>query len=344
MNEAIWVFAECHRRDIVESSLELICEGRRLADTLEDKLGVVLLGHQIDAPAKALSLYGVETVYAIDDPLFESYHPDLFTGALAGLAKVHDPGILLLSATIVGQDLSARVAAKLRTPLAPNCDKLEISEEGLLLQTRLFYQNKVHTTVSCPGARPQMATFKPGIGKVKTTNASEPLPMEIITLVPGDYIGRDSPRIEITGFIKADPKTIGISEAELIVSGGKGVKDAESFQLIRDLADAIGAAPAGSRMAVDNQWIGRERQIGQSGEMVAPDLMISCGISGANAHTFGMRDTKTLIAINKDKTAPIMKLADLGVVGDLHEIIPELIKQLKEHTMKSMKDMKNGIL
>lgn len=329
MNEAVWVFAECHRGDVVDSSLELICEGRRLAGILQDQLCVVLFGHGLDAPTKALSPYGVKIVYVIDDPLFETYHPELFTGALAGLVRDHDPGILLLSATIVGQDLSARVAARIRTTLAPNCDKLAISDEGLLLQTRLTHQNKVHTTIACSGARPQMATFKPGMGKVKAADASGKIPMEIISVPHTDYVTPESRRIEITGFIKADPRTIGISEAELIVSGGKGVRDAEHFQLIRDLADAIGAAFAGSRMAVDNQWIGRERQIGQSGEMVSPDLMISCGISGANAHTFGMRDTKTLIAINKDKTAPIMKLADLGVVGDLHEIIPELIEQLK---------------
>jgi electron transfer flavoprotein alpha subunit len=330
MDDAVWVFAECLGGDVVESSLEVICEGRRLAEILEDQLCVVLFGHQVTTPIHGLSRYGVETVYAIDDPLFEAYHPDFFTDALAGLVKAHGPGILLVSATMVGQDLSTRVAAKLRTALAPNCDKLGISDEGLLLQTRLIYQDKVHSTIVCPGARPQMATFKPGIGKAKAADKSKQVEMKIISVDHTDYMKPGGPSIEITGFIKADSRTIGISEAELIVSGGKGVKDEAHFQLIRDLADAIGAAVAGSRIAVDNQWIGRERQIGQSGEMVSPSLMISCGISGANAHVFGMRDTQTVIAINTDKAAPIMKLADLGVVGDLHEIIPEIIKQLKE--------------
>jgi electron transfer flavoprotein alpha subunit len=147
---------------------------------------------------------------------------------------------------------------------------------------------------------------------------------------PTAYLRPHSQRIEIVGFIKADPGTIEISEAELIVSGGKGAEDEKGFQLIRDLAEVLEAALAGSRMAVDHQWVDRARQIGQSGKTVAPNLMISCGVSGASAHIFGMRDTKTLIAINKDKAAPIMKMADLAVEGDLREILPALIKNLKE--------------
>lgn len=328
MSENVWIFAEQQSGEFLESSLELICEGRRLADLLKDKLSVILFGYKVDALAKTLSRCGVETVFLIDNELFEKYQPDFFTDMLVSLAKAHNPGILLLSSTVVGQDLAPRVAGKLRTNLAPNCDKLGISDDGLLLQTRLTHQNKVHTTVVCPGARPQMATFMPGIAKKKESDGSKE--MQIIEVDHTEHIEAKSQRIEVTGFIKADPGTIDISDAELIVSGGKGVNDEKSFQLIRDLAGVMGASLAGSRVAVDNKWIGRERQIGQSGKTVSPDLMLSFGISGANAHTFGMRDTKTLIAINKDKAAPIMKLADLGVVGDLHEILPELIKRLKD--------------
>jgi len=328
MADPVWTFAEHHAGRFIDPSLELIGVGKRLAGRLADKLCVVLLGHRVGELAESLSQYGVDIVYLADDPRLSTHHPESATDLVAGLAEAHDPGVLLFSSTTLAQDLAPRVAARLRTNLAPCCDKLEVSEEGLLLQTRLTHQNRLHTTQACPGARPQMATFEPGIVKIDgSTFGSQ---MDVIPVDPNEFLRPDAHCIEVTGFIKADPRLIDISDAELIVSGGKGVKDGDHFQLIHDLADALGASVAGSRVAVDNEWIGRERQIGQSGQTVSPELMISCGISGASAHTFGMRDTKALVAINRDKSAPIMKLADLGVVGDLHEVLPELTKRLRE--------------
>ena len=332
MNNHIWIFAEHKDGELIESSLELICEGRRLADHLKEKLCVIIFGHGTKALAESLSQYGMETICLVDDELCDKYRADIYAAVLAGFAKACGPDILLLSSTAVGQDLAPRVAAKLNTCLASNCDKLQISDEGLLLCIRLAYQNKVHITVVCRDAKPQMATVSPGIAKVKKTSTSPEF--NILSIDPVEYMTPEMEKVKITGFIKADPKTIDISDAELIVSGGKGVKNEDGFALIHDLADVLGASVAGSRVAVDNQWIDRIRQIGQSGKTVSPDLMISCGISGASAHTFGMRDTKNLIAINEDKAAPIMKLADLGVVGDLHEILPELIDRLKKDSIK----------
>lgn len=308
--------------------MELVCEARRLAGLRRSELYVLLFGHHVADLANTLARYGADTVYLADHEAFAAYHPELFTDMLAGLARTYEPGILLLSASMLGQDLGPRVAARLRTTLIPNCDKLEFSDEGFLLETRLIYQNKVHATVACPGGKPQMASLAPGIVKIK--EAASPKGIRIVPVAATDFLQPGSRRIEVAGFIKADPKTVDISDAALIVSGGKGVQDDAGFQLIWDLADVLEATVAGSRMAVDNQWIDKSRQIGQSGTTVAPDLMISCGVSGATAHIFGMRDTKTLIAINKDKAAPIMKLADLAVVGDLHEILPMLIKRLKD--------------
>lgn len=318
----------------MESSLELISEGRRLANKQQNELAVLLFGHRVESLTGTLSRYGAETVYLADHENFEKYRPELFTDMVAGLARAYDPGILLFGASILGQDLAPRVAARLRANLASNCDKLELSDEGVLLQTRLIYQNKVHATMACAGVRPQMATFTPGSSKIrKIPGLTE---IKTIRVEQADYLHPESQRMEVTRFIKADPKTIDISDSQLIVSGGHGVQDEEGFQLILDLAEVMDASVAGSRMAVDHQWINRSRQIGQSGKMVAPDVMISCGISGASAHVFGMRDTKTLIAINKDKAAPIMKIADLAVEGDLREILPVLIRKLKE--MKALKD------
>lgn len=327
MSEAIWVFAELDGQEIYEPSLEVICEAGRLADLGQRKLCVILFGHNIEPLAGSLSQYGADTVYFADHELLESYHPELFTDILTHLARFHTPGILLFASTVTSQDLAPRVAGRLRTTLVPNCDKLDISDDGRLLQTRLIHQNTVHSTMVCPKARIQMATYNPGIAKVRKSSSKKDT--EVIRIDRAEYVESFSPQIEFCGFIKADPKTIDIVDAELIVSGGKGAEDGAGFELVRKLAEAMNASVAGSRVAVDNQWISKDRQIGQSGKTVSPEFMISCGVSGANAHIHGMRDTKTLIAINKDKAAPIMKLADLGVVGDMLEILPELIKRLQ---------------
>jgi len=332
MGKTIWVVVEYQGGEVTESSLELVCEGRRLADLRQYELCAVIIGYQIGDPAEILSRYGVESLYLVDDEVFEKYHPELLTNELTNLIKGLDPDIVLLPSTVVGQDLAPRVAARLRTHLVPDCDKLDLSEGGQLLLSRLIYQNKVHSVVSCPDTRPQMATVVPGISKLKELPTSKEI--RVVKRESTQDLKLPSKRMEITKFIKADPKTIDISDAMLIVSGGKGVKDEASFQLIRDLADVLEATVAGSRMAVDNQWIDRTRQIGQSGKTVSPELMISCGVSGASAHVFGMRDTKSIIAINTDKAAPIMKQADLAVVGDLHEILPELISRLKSSLEK----------
>jgi electron transfer flavoprotein alpha subunit len=328
MSEAVWIFAENGNGELTEASLELLCEGKRLADLYRSELCAVLFGFQVESLPKALSQYGAEKVYLADHELFKTYHPELFTDLLAGLVRTYDPGVLLLSSALIGQDLAPRVAARLRINLVSNCDKLEMAADGSLLLNRLIYQNKVHCTVTCPGSRPQMATLATGITKIRKTLSSKEI--KIIPVEHTVFLQSRPPRIEFLEFIKADPRTIDISEAEVIVSGGKGAENDIGFQMIRDLADVLEAALAGSRMAVDNQWIDRTRQIGQSGNTVSPNLMISCGVSGANAHIFGMRDTKTLIAINKDKTAPIMKIADLAVEGDLREIIPALIQSLQD--------------
>jgi electron transfer flavoprotein alpha subunit len=185
--------------------------------------------------------------------------------------------------------------------------------------------------VVCPGACPQMATVESGVTKIQKDTRKDRAPCEFIQVNPETYLAGGVSRIKVLRFIKADPKKIDISDADLIVCGGKGGGNKAQFEKIEKLADLMGAALGGSRVAVDNGCIDRERQIGQSGRSVSPELIISCGVSGAHAHTFGMKDAKTVIAINKDKNAPIIKLADLGVVGDLHEILPRLNERLKKY-------------
>lgn len=328
MSKGIWVFAEQKAGELTETSLEVISEGRRLADQLQEELSAILIGYQVGELAQTLGHYGAEKVFLAEDEGLTQYAPEIYTAILASLIREYDPSIFLLGATCLGEDLAPRVAGRVRTGLCSNCDKLEISDEGLLLQTRLCYSSKVHSIVICSKARPQMATVQPGIMKVNPPDKSRNT--QIIRVNLYAYTNTKTARTKLIDFIRADPRTIDIAEAELIVAGGKGVGDKKGFQLIWELADFLKASVGGSRIAIDYGWAGKDRQIGQSGKTVSPELMISCGISGASAHVSGMRDSKTVIAINSDKNAPILKMADLGVVGNLHEIIPIVIDQLKK--------------
>lgn len=332
MDGGVWVYAEEKDGELLESSLEVISEGRRLTDQGKgERVSVVLLGGRSRDLVAVPVLYGAHRVFWAEEKRFARYMPEVLTGILAGMIGRYDPSIFLFAATDVGKDLAPRVAARVKAGLFPNCDRLERSPDGHLIHTRLTHGRKVHVTARCTNARPQMATIEPGIARMrKGPSPDETEPPEIVEVRPGDYTVDERTRIKVVDFIKADPRTVDIADAGMIVAGGKGACEGENFRWISNLAEAIGASVGGSRAAVDGGVIHRDRQIGQSGKTVSPKLMISCGISGANAHVVGMRESRTIIAINKDRHAPILKLADLAVVGDLCEILPALIDRLRK--------------
>ncbi len=330
MDGGIWAFLEIDDGGLPESSLELVCEARRLAERRAGgRAGAVLLGPGAERLAAETARYGAVRAYCGEDDGFSAYRPEAFTAVLAGLARRDAPSAILFAASDVGRDLAPRVAARLGTGLLAGCDRLDIADDGVLTATRLCYGKKVHATVRCPGARPQLATVEPGIAKLRAA-AGAAGPVEIVGLLPGDFDAGAGERVRVTGFIAADPKTVDLPDAELIVAGGSGAGGPDGFRLVEELADALGASVGGSRVAVDNGWIARERQIGQSGKTVSPRLLVSCGISGANAHVAGIRDAGTIVAINSDRNAPIHALADLAVVGDLRRILPALAARLRE--------------
>lgn len=328
MANAVWVYVEHKSGHPQESSIEVVCEGRRLADQMKAELTVLLFGRSVQDAAAFLGEYGADEVWRAESDDWTYDQPEAYAAVLSALVKEHDPAIFLFPATVSGEDLAFRVAARAKIGISSRCDKLQLGNDGVLLQNRLAYDNRVHLTESFAGGRTRMATVSPGAMKVK--KLAQVAAPRVVSLEPVRYLRPEDQRVKVVGFIKADPATIDIRDAEIIVAGGKGVGGTEGFRAITDLAEAVGGAVAGSRMAVDVGAIGKDRQIGQSGKSVSPELLISCGISGANAHTIGMRDAKVVIAINKDKSAPLMKMADLGVVGDFHEIAPVLIERLKE--------------
>ncbi len=326
----VCVLAEQRGGQLQEVSLELVSEGRKLADKLGEQLSAVVVGSDIAELAQPLIHLGADKVWLLDSPLLATYCPEFYTDALAHLIETNRPTIVLSGDTAIGQDLAPRLAARLKTGLVTECTALSLDQEGLVVLTKPSYGGKASSIVVCPKARPQMATVKPGIMDTGTPDPS--LTAEVVKLTPecsGEL------KTKVVDFIKADPKTISLSEAESIVAGGGGTGSTENWRLIEELAEALGASVAASRVAVDARWAGSDRQVGQTGKTVNPKLYIACGISGAIQHTMGMKDAKMIIAINKDRNAPIFKMADVSIVGDLMEIVPAIIQRLRELTKSS---------
>ena len=324
-SEGVWVLTEQSGGQLHDISLEMVSEGRKLADKLSMPLGAVVAGSNINKLAEPLAQHGADKVWLLDSPNLATYNAELYTDALACLIERNHPDIVLSGDTSIGKDLAPKLAARLKTGLVTECTALSLNEEGLIVLTKPSYSGKASSTVVFHKARPQMATIKPGIMDIGIPDPSRTA--EVVKIANG-FNGKA--KTKVIDFIKADPKTVNITEAELIVAGGGGAGNFENWKLVEEMADAMGASLAGSRIAVDAGWITSNRQVGQTGKTVSPRLYIACGISGAIQHTMGMKDSKVIIAINKDRNAAIFKLADVKVIGDMVEIVPEITQQLLE--------------
>jgi len=324
--EGIWILIEQSNKEIADVSLEVLSKGRQLADELEEQADVALFGDENAETAKMMFGHGADTVYFINSPLLEEYHVELYEEALFQLFHNEKPKIVLFGASLKGNDLACRLAARLNAGFVSDCIDLSLNEEGLLLQTKLTHGGKVASTLICPFARPQMATVCTGIlekkkphfnrnGKVKSFN---PQFRHVET------------RLKAKGIVKADPEKIGLDEAEIIVSGGRGMGTAENFELIKGLARSLGGVMGASLGAVDEELAPRKNLVGQTGMTVSPKLYVACGISGSIYHVLGMKDSDAIIAINKDRSAPIFKYSDMGIVGDAMEILPAIIQKVDE--------------
>ena len=324
VDKGIWVLAEQRSGELQEVTLELISEGRKLADKLKEELTVVLVGHNVSPMIAVFGQHGADIVYQVDNPHLANYAAEFYTDVIADLLKEHRPRLALCGATSLGKDLGARLAARLKVGLVSDCVNMTVAEDGSLVLTKPTFGGRTYTNVGCIN-KPQLATVRTGLMEVK--KAWIPKTPQVVVVKP--EIDPNKLRVKVVGFVKADPKTVSLTEAEVIVSGGRGIGSKDNFKIIEDLAEALGASVACSRVPVDEGWAPFERQVGQTGKTVTPRLYFACGISGAIYHTMGMKDSKAIIAINTDKNAPILKLADVGVVGDLHAILPELTAQLK---------------
>ena len=321
----VWVIGEQREGKINPVTIELIGEGRKLADQLGKELAVVIAGYEVEKEVKELLHYSVDKVYYINDPLLKDFTTDGYAISIANLIERKKPEVVLVGATSIGRDIAPRIAGKVGTGLTADCTKLEIdSTDNKLLQTRPAFGGNLMATIVCPKNRPQMSTVRPGVMAKAVRNESETGILEVVT----PELTEKMIRTRLVEILPQEKKSVNLTDARIIVSGGRGLKRAEGFELIKELADKLGAEIGASRAAVDSGWIEHSHQVGQTGTTVRPELYIACGISGAIQHLAGMSDSKYIVAINKDAKAPIFSICDYGIVGDLHEIIPEMIESL----------------
>lgn len=321
----VWVIGEQREGKINPVTIELIGEGRKLADQLGKELAVVIAGYEVEKEVKELLHYSVDKVYYINDPLLKDFTTDGYAISIANLIERKKPEVVLVGATSIGRDIVPRIAGKVGTGLTADCTKLEIdSTDNKLLQTRPAFGGNLMATIVCPKNRPQMSTVRPGVMAKAVRNESETGILEVVT----PELTEKMIRTRLVEILPQEKKSVNLTDARIIVSGGRGLKRAEGFELIKELADKLGAEIGASRAAVDSGWIEHSHQVGQTGTTVRPELYIACGISGAIQHLAGMSDSKYIVAINKDAKAPIFSICDYGIVGDLYEIIPEMIESL----------------
>lgn len=323
--KGVWVFAEQRDNKILNVSLELLGEGRKIADKLGVKLTAILLGNNIDDMAERLVKYGADEVLSIDNKFLEVYSTEAYTRVISELIKEKKPEIVLIGATAIGRDLGPRLAARVKTGLTADCTKLDVDLETRgLLQTRPAFGGNLMATIICPKHRPQMSTVRPGVmerGKFDK-NRTGTIKKVFFELMEEDK------NTEVLEVVKTQKHEVKLEEAKIIVSGGRGLGNAKGFELLEALAKKLGGEIGASRGAVDVDWIQQSHQVGQTGKTVRPKLYVACGISGAIQHLAGMNDSECIVAINKDKNAPIFQVAHYGIIGDVYEILPSLIESL----------------
>ena len=336
--KGVYVFAQQVDNELSGIAFELLGKAKELAADLSTDVTAVLIGSGVKGLADQLAEYGADKVIVVDDPELKEYRTEPYAHALASVINEYKPEIVLVGATAIGRDLGPRVSARVATGLTADCTVLEIGDfpinpvpnqeqkHNQLLMTRPAFGGNTIATIACPDNRPQMATVRPGV--MQKIDPIAGAKAEVIEYNPG--FTPNNKYVEILDVVKELSDTVDIMDAKILVSGGRGVGSAENFKILQDLADVIGGTVSCSRAVVDNGWLPKELQVGQTGKTVRPNVYFAIGISGAIQHTAGMEEFDIIVAINKDETAPIFDVADYGIVGDLNKIVPKLTEELKK--------------
>ena len=326
MSKDIYIIIEQRDGEIQKVGLELIGKARILAQDLEQKVVAVLLGSGIKDKAKTLIAYGADQVVIVDHPILFEYVTEPYTKAVCEIIKYFQPEIVLFGASSIGRDFAPRVSARVHTGLTADCTSLAIDPETkLLLMTRPAFGGNIMATIVCEKHRPQIATVRVGVMKALGKDETRKGEVKVFEVY---FIDADM-NVKIRKIVKETKHIADITESKILVSGGRGLGSADGFNKLRELADVLGGEIASSRAGVDIGWIGKDYQVGQTGKTVRPELYIAAGISGAIQHVAGMEGSELIIAINKNNTAPIFDISDLGIVGDVNEIIPKLTEAIK---------------
>ena len=323
----VWVFIECFQGQPKDVGFELLGQGRKLADGLKQKLCAVIIGKDVEEAIKGANSYGADKIYVVQGEEYENYTSETYGHAFLELFYKYNPNTIMIGATIKGRELGSEIAVSLRTGLTADCTALSVEEDtGNIVWERPAFGGNLYAQILCSDTRPQMGTVRPGAFKKpeKNVNNNAKIIEENIRMDANSIITK------VIDFIKSTEESgIKLEEAEYIVSGGRGMKGAENFEMLKQLADLLGGTVGASRAAVDSGWIPQSKQVGQTGKTVTPKIYIACGISGAIQHLAGMSSSDTIIAINKDSSAPIFEVADYGLVGDVFEVVPAMIKEIR---------------
>lgn len=326
----VWVFAEQSQGTLHPVSLELLGKAQGLGQELGQEVSAVLLGSQVTSLTEPLAEYGAQKVYLANHRALKDYRTEAYAKVMETLVSQYKPNILLMGATHLGRDLAPRLARLAGSGLTADCTELRIDpDEGILLQTRPAFGGNVMATIANRYSRPQMATVRPGVMEALRTPGNKGKVIRHKVTLTEKAIGT-----KVLELVRESKKRVNLSEARVVVAGGRGVGDAKGFKVLEKLAKAMGGETAGTRIAVEEGWVPAERQVGQTGQTVRPEIYIACGISGAIQHRAGMLGSRYIIAINKDERAPIFEVADWGIVGDLREVVPALAKAVKENKGK----------
>lgn len=326
----IFVFVEQRNGQIQNVSLELLSKAQELNEKLNEQVVAILLGNQMKEQAHELISYGADIVLYADAPELSSYNTEPYTQAVAQMVQTYKPSIILIGATTIGRDLGPRLSARIETGLTADCTALEIGEDGHLMMTRPAFGGNLMATIVCKEHRPQMSTVRPGVMMKGLKDTSRKGNVEHVNI----RFDSSKFKVKILETVKETKNLVDITEAKILVSGGRGVGNAEGFKKLNDLAKTLHAEVSSSRAMVDLGVVSHDRQVGQTGKTVRPDLYFALGISGAIQHLAGMEESDFIVAINKDKDAPIFQTADLGIVGDVNQIVPLLNEKLQKEMMK----------
>lgn len=325
MYNNVLVFIEQREGTLQRVSLELLGKARELADERKQDVVAALVGHDVKDLVDDLYHYGADKVILANHRDLEIYMTDTYAKVVSEIINEEKPEICLFGATAIGRDLAPRIAARIKTGLTADCTSLEIDQEtNNLLMTRPAFGGNIMATIICPDHYPQMSTVRPGVMQLMEKDSTRQGDLAIHPVQLNDL----SEKIKVVEVVKAIKKKKNIEDANILVSGGRGIGKKENLVLLENLAEAIGGVVSGSRAIVDQGWLDHDSQVGQTGKTVRPNVYFACGISGAIQHLAGMEESDLIIAVNKDSHAPIFQVADIGIVGDIEKVIPELTKQL----------------